>query len=588
MDNARRLLTGPPLAGTPEPHLLAPLWRWADQEPQRPLLAWRDGDRFVEMDAQAFRQRVREIAGGLVARGISPGDRVALLAPTSLAWALADHAVLAAGAVSVPIYDTSSAEQIERILADSGAVLGLVESDAKAKAIGDGVTGPSGVEVLSFESGALDRLREQGRDHLDEVDRRVAALGSDDLAALIYSSGTTGEPKGCELTHANLCANMRQTGEQVPELFAGSARTLVFLPLAHALGRIQLHTAIAQGALTGFATSIAQLPDELAMFRPTFIVAVPRIFEKVHRGASLKAAAGGKQRIFDRAADVAVRWSRARRSGHVPLGLRLQHALFDRLVYGKLRAAFGGELQLAICGGAALDGDLARFFDGVGVTILQGYGLTETSPIISGGPAGTVDHDTVGRVYPATEVRLLDDDELLVRGPQVFRGYWRDPQATARVLQDGWLHTGDLGAFTPAGHLVITGRKKDIIVTAGGKNVAPGPLEDRLRAHPLVDQCVLVGEGRPFVAALLFLDVEEVARREREGEPVDDATLRSELEAAVAEANGTVSRGESIRTFRVVATSLSVDAGEITPTLKVRRRTITERFDGEIEELYGA
>ncbi|HSK23796.1 MAG TPA: long-chain fatty acid--CoA ligase [Egicoccus sp.] len=587
MESAHGQLSGPSLAAVPEPHLLAPLWRWADTEPRRPLLAARDGDRFREMDAEAFRQTVREVAAGLIARGVGPGDRVALLARTSLDWVVADHAVLAAGAACVPIYDTSSTDQIQRILADSGAVIALVETDVMAKTIGEDATGATGAAPLSFESGAMDRLREGGRDHLDEVERRIAALRGEDLAALIYSSGTTGEPKGCELTHGNLCANAAQTAQQVPELFLDGARTLVFLPLAHALARIQVHAAIAQGVLTGFASSIEQLPDELAMFRPTFIVAVPRIFEKVHRAASLKAAAGGKQAIFDRAADVAVRWSRARRSGPVPVGLRLQHALFDRLVYGKLRAAFGGELRLAICGGAPLAGDLARFFDGVGVTILQGYGLTEASPIVSGGPVDPVDHDTVGRLYPGTEVRIADDGEILVRGPQVFRGYRGDPQATAAILRDGWLYTGDLGAFTPAGYLVITGRKKDIIVTAGGKNVAPGPLEDRLRAHPLIDQCVVVGEGRPFVGALVFLDAEEVARREREGETVDEPALRTELERAVAAVNATVSRGEAIRTFRVVPTTLTIDAGEITPTLKLRRAVITERFDDEIDAIYG-
>lgn len=587
MDSPHGQFSGPPLATAPEPHLLAALWRWADDEPRRPLLASRQSDHFVEMDAAAFRQRVRDVAAGLIAHGVGPGDRVAVVARTSLDWVVADHAVLAAGAVSVPVYDTSSTGQVVRILADSGASVALVETDVTAKTLSEAGVAASAVEVLSFESGALDQLCRDGQDRLGEVERRVEVLTGEDLAALIYSSGTTGEPKGCELTHANLCANAAQTAQQVPELFEPGARTLVFLPLAHALARMQVHVSIAEGVLAGFATSIEQLPDELAMFRPTFVVAVPRIFEKVHRGASLKAATGGKQHIFDRAADVAVRWSRTREAGHVPVALRLQHALFDKLVYGKLRAVFGGDLRWAICGGAPLEGDLARFFDGVGVTIAQGYGLTEASPVVSGGPVTAVDHDAVGKLYPATEVRIADDGEILVRGPQVFRGYRGNPAATADTLRDGWLYTGDLGTFTAAGHLVITGRKKDIIVTAGGKNVAPGPLEDRLRAHPLIDQCVVVGDGRPFVGALLFLDAEEIARREREGEPVDEASLRPELEAAIAAANTTVSRGESIRSFRVVQATLTIDAGEITPTLKVRRPVIAERFGPDIEAIYG-
>jgi long-chain acyl-CoA synthetase len=613
-------LSGPPLVGPVAPHLLSSLWRWAEEEPNRPLLAVRDGGEVVTVSAVAFRDRTRAVAAGLIARGVAPGDRVALLSRTSLAWVEADHGILAAAAVTVPIYDSSSASQIERIVTDSGAVLVIVETpeqrDLVVAAMGDRQEAPP---VLVIAEGGLEELAAGGADHLDVVEQRLAGLGPQALATLIYSSGTTGEAKGCELTHGNLCHNVRQTVEQAPELFGPGARTLAFLPLAHALGRIQVHTSIDQGALTAFATGIPELPEELLLFRPTFIVAVPRIFEKVYDGARNRAIDAGRVKVFDRAMAVAVRRADARRDGRAPVALRLQHALFDRLVYRRLRAAFGGELRMAICGGAALSGRLARCFDGMGIVVAQGYGLTEAAPIVSGGPDPVPDHDSVGRPYPATTVTFAEDGEVLVRGPQVFRGYWNAPEATAQTLVDGWLVTGDLGTATDRGDLVITGRKKELIVTAGGKNVVPGVLEDRVRAHPLVDQCVVVGEGRPFVGALVFLDREEVQRRlarrgtsaaagtvetaevtaraagrthrvqgaDRAGGGGFEAELHAEIDAAVAAANAAVSRGEAIRAYRIVDDLLSVSSGDLTPTQKLRRHNIGRRFAVEIDAVYG-
>ncbi len=652
-------LIGPPLHGRVEPHLLAALWRWADEEPDRELLASREGEGFVSHTAAAVRDRIRGIAGGLIAHGIAPGDRVALLSRTSLGWVEADHAILAAGAVTVPIYDSSSGAQIERILADSGAALVFVETSAQRELVQASTGGRADAPpVLAIAEGVLDELLAAGADHLGDVEQRLRELDGDHLAALIYSSGTTGQAKGCELTHANLCHNTRQTVEQAPQLFTPGARTLVFLPLAHALGRIQVHAALDQGVLTGFATGIPELREELLLFRPTFVVAVPRIFEKVYDGARGRALDAGRAGVFDRAMDVAARWSEAKTSGRRPLGLRLQHLLFDRLIYGRIRQAFGGQLGLAICGGAALSGELGRRFDGMGIAIAQGYGLTEAAPIVSGGPSEHPDHDSVGQVYPATSVRIADDGELLVQGPQVFRGYWNAPEATAATFVDGWLHTGDLGTATERGDLVITGRKKEIIVTAGGKNVLPGPLEDRVRAHPLVDQCVVIGEGRPFVAAMVFLDDEEVqrwrARRtspdaagdraqrgaglregaatpasgeseapasgeveadrtgEVEADPTGEAAtpptgehaqphavarsgleseveadLRAEIDMAIARANEAVSRGEAIRSYRIVGDALRIETGDLTPTQKLRRTSIAERFHPVIESIYG-
>jgi long-chain acyl-CoA synthetase len=600
--------TGAPLRTPPAPHLLAALWRWAADEPDRPLLSARQGDRFHALTAAEVHTTVRSAAAGLVGLGVAPGDRILLLSRTRREWVLLDHAILAAGAVTVPVYDTASASQIATILANSGARLALVETaeqrEVVAAASGDAPGGVPDIDhVLVIDEGALDRLRAVGGDHLDEVDARVADLRGEDLAAVLYSSGTTGEPKGCELTHANLTANVRQTVEQVPELFVPGARTIAFLPLAHALGRMQVHAAIDQGVEIAVATDLDRLADELPMVHPTFLVVVPRLLEKVLAGARGRAQDAGRAGIFDRAMDIAQRVSDGRRNGtRVTLGTRLQHRVFDRLVYRRVREALGGEVAAVICGGAALAPEVARRFDGIGIPILEGFGATETSPIVSGGPYTSIHHGTVGRPYPATTVRLAEDGEILVRGPQVFRGYRGDPEATAAAVRDGWYHTGDLGALTPAGHLRIIGRKKDILITAGGKNVVPGPLEDRIRAHPLVEECVVVGEQRPFVTALVWLDPAEVerallgqglppARPTTAGgtpalSPAAERLLRAQLDDVVADANRTVSRAEAIGRYAIAVEPLSLAAGSLTPTTKVRRAVVLDHFADLIEQLY--
>jgi long-chain acyl-CoA synthetase len=598
--------SGPPLRMPPEPHLLAALWRWADREPDRPLLSARDGDRFRALTTAEVRTTVRALAAGLVGLGVAPGDRVLLLSRTRREWVLLDHAILAAGAVTVPVYDTASLSQIAAILANSGARVALVETAEQRDVV---TRGSDRLEhVVAIEEGALDRLTAGGIGHLAEVDARIDALRGDDLAAVLYSSGTTGEPKGCELTHANLAANVRQTVEQVPELFPPQARTIAFLPLAHALGRMQVHVAIDQGVEIAIATDLERLADELVLVRPTFLVVVPRLLEKVLAGARDKAQDAGRVAIFDRAMDVAERISDGRRDGtRVALGTRLQHRIFDRLVYRRLREALGGQVTTVICGGAALAPEIARRFDGIGIPVLEGFGATEAAPIISGGPLAPLHHGTVGRPYPATTVRLAEDGEILVQGPQVFRGYRGDPEATALALRDGWYHTGDLGALTAAGHLRIVGRKKDILITAGGKNVVPGPLEDRIRAHPLVEECVVIGEGRPFVSALVWLAPAAAARLLAEhgvearrpatdGDasgaggiaPAAEPVLRAQLDDAIADANRTVSRAEAIGRYAIAEEPLSVAAGSLTPTTKVRRAIVLERFAADIEQLYAA
>ena len=604
--------SGPPLRTHPEPHLLASLWRWADRDPDRPLLSARDGDRFSALTASEVRSAVRAIAAGLVALGVAPGDRVLLLSRTRREWVLLDHAILAAGAVTVPVYDTASASQIATILANSGARVALVET-AEHRELVTGAADPEAAleHVLAIEEGALDRLATfGGSSELDEVEARIGALRGDDLAAVLYSSGTTGEPKGCELTHANLAANVRQTVEQVPELFAPQARTLVFLPLAHALGRIQVHASIDQGVEVAIATDLDRLAEEFLMVRPNFLVVVPRLLEKVLAGARVRAQDAGRAAIFDRAMQVAQAISDGRREAtRISLGTRLQHRLFERLVYRRLRVALGGEVTTVICGGASLAPQIGRRFDGIGIPVLEGFGATETAPIVSGGPFAPLHHGTVGRPYPATTVRIAEDAEILVRGPQVFRGYRGDPAATSAALRDGWYYTGDLGELTPDGHLRIRGRKKDILITAGGKNVVPGPLEDHIREHPLVEECVVIGEGRPFVTALIWLDPVELGRVLAEHGPTTDSTgstdddrepndgaltaateqlVRSQLDAVVADANRTVSKAEAIGRYAIAGEALSLAAGSLTPTTKVRREVVLERFTDDIEQLYAA
>jgi long-chain acyl-CoA synthetase len=600
---ARTTATGAPLRAAPEPHLLAALWRWADREPDRPLLSSRDGERFTALTAAEVRETVRAVAAGLIGLGVAPGDRVLLLSRTRHEWVLLDHAILAAGAVTVPVYDTASATQIAAILANSGARVALVETaEQREVVLGAAGAQPALDHVLVIDDGALAGLRAAGVGHEPEVDARLAALRGEDLAAVLYSSGTTGEPKGCELTHANLAANVRQTVEQVPELFGPPARTLVFLPLAHALGRMQVHAALDQGVEVAVATDLDRLPEELAMVHPSFLVVVPRLLEKVLAGARARAQEAGRAGLFDRAMQVAQRVSDGRRNGtRVPLHVRLQHRLFDRLVYRRLREALGGRVAAIICGGAALATDIAERFDGIGIPVLEGFGATETAPIVSGGPFAPLHHGTVGQPYPGTTVRLADDGEVLVRGPQVFRGYRGDPEATAAALRDGWYHTGDLGELTPAGHLRIVGRKKDILITAGGKNVVPGPLEDRIRAHPLVEECVVIGERRPYVTALLWLDPVEVDRLlaghglaaaspavgdDGTLDPAADRLVRAHLDDAVAAANRTVSRAEAVGRYAIADEPLSVATGSLTPTTKVRRAVVLERFAGHIEQLY--
>ncbi|MGO9155217.1 AMP-dependent synthetase/ligase [Mycobacterium sp.] len=549
--------------------------------------------------AQAADQ-IRSAALGLISLGVQPGDRVSIFSATCYEWAILDLAILAVGGVTVPIYETSSAEQVRWVLQNSEAVLAFAQTDAQAAMVSE-LTGelPALRRVLHIDGSgpkALDQLVQEGASvDKAELTARLDGLRCTDAATLIYTSGTTGRPKGCQLTHANLLNEIRGTQECLPTLLSKGQRLLVFLPLAHVLARALTLSAFASKLTVGFTSDIKNLLPMLAVFKPTVVVSVPRVFEKVYNTAEQNAANDGKGPIFKAAAQTAVDWSRARDSGRPGLVLRAKHALFDRLVYRKLRAALGGNCHASVSGGAPLGARLGHFYRGVGVTIYEGYGLTETSAAITVNQIDALKIGTVGKLVPGNSMRIADDGELLVRGGVVFSGYWRNEQATDEAFTDDWFRTGDLGAVDDDGFLTITGRKKEIIVTAGGKNVAPAVLEDQLRAHPLISQAMVVGDSKPFIGALITIDPEAFdgwksqhhkAAGASLGDLATDPDLVAEVEAAVKQANMAVSHAESIRKFRILPVDFTEDTGELTPTMKVKRNVVTEKFASEIEAIY--
>ncbi|CAM4449075.1 Long-chain-fatty-acid--CoA ligase FadD15 [Mycobacterium basiliense] len=544
--------------------------------------------------------QIRSAALGLIGLGVQAGDRVSIFSATRYEWAILDLAILAVGAVTVPIYETSSAEQVRWVLHNSEAVVAFAETDAHAGMIAE-LAGelPALRRVLHVNGSgpkALDQLAEEGA-AVDptELDARIAGLRAEHPATLIYTSGTTGRPKGCQLTHANLLYEIRGTQECLPTLLRPGQRLLVFLPLAHVLARALTLSAFASKVTVGFTSDIKNLLPMFAVFKPTVVVSVPRVFEKVYNTAEQNAANDGKGAIFKLAAQTAVDWSRALDSGRPGLLLRAKHALFDRLVYHKLRSALGGDCHAAVSGGAPLGARLGHFYRGVGLTIYEGYGLTETSAAITVSQIDALKIGTVGKLVPGNSLRIADDGELLVRGGVVFSGYWRNEQATDEAFFEGWFRTGDLGAVDDDGFLRITGRKKELIVTAGGKNVAPAVLEDQLRAHPLISQAMVVGDAKPFIGALITIDPEAFVGWKQRNSKADDATvgdlaedpdLVAEVDAAVKNANLSVSHAESIRKFRILPVDFTEDTGELTPTMKVKRNVVAEKFATEIEAIY--
>jgi long-chain acyl-CoA synthetase len=555
-----------------------------------------------DVTAATFLGDVRAVAKGLVAAGIEAGDRVALISRTRYEWTVLDYAIWFAGAATVPVYETSSASQVEWILTDSGAravITETAEHSSRVKEVRDGL--PELHHVWSIEGNGLGVLRTLGEDVSDEeLERRRTHNGPEDLATLIYTSGTTGRPKGCQLTHGNFMFELTVAIADLDVLFAPTDEdaeppaTLLFLPLAHVFARIIQIGCVKARVRMGHSSDIKNLLDDFAEFRPTFILAVPRVFEKVFNTASQRAVADGRGKIFGRAADVAIAWSRGQETGRTSLRVRAQHQVFDRLVYSKLRTALGGRCTHAISGGAPLGERLGHFYRGIGVNVLEGYGLTETTAALSANVPEAQKIGTVGRPLQGTSVRVADDGELLFRGGQVFAGYWHNDEATAEAKDaNQWFHTGDVGEIDDEGFVRITGRKKEILVTAGGKNVAPAALEDRIRAHLLVDQCLVVGDGRPFIAALVTIDPETLPAWAEQHQKsadvadlVDDPDLHAEIEAAVEEANKAVSKAESIRRFAILPAAWTEEGGQLTPSLKLKRGVVMSEHRDDVDALY--
>ena len=592
----------PPLANVPLKSNITDLVLRQAAEASNPALFSRLGSagEWQDIRAREFVADVSALAKGLIASGIGVGDRVGIMSRTRYEWALIDFAIWFAGGVSVPIYETSSPSQVAWNLGDSGAVAAFGESAHHENIIRQAATseGLAALQhVWQLEGDGLDAVRAAGAAISDdELEVRRRSAGLRDLATIIYTSGTTGRPKGCELTHGNfvelsenaLATSLRQVVNE-------QSRTIMFLPLAHVFARFISVLAVAAGVTVAHTPDIKNLLSDLQSYKPTFILAVPRVFEKVYNSALTKAEDGGKGAIFHKAAETAIAYSRARQDGGVGLGLKIRHVVFDKLVYGRLRAAMGGEVAHAVSGGGPLGERLGHFFQGIGLQILEGYGLTETTAPVSVNTPERIKIGTVGAPIPGNSVRIADDGEILVKGACVMRGYYQRPDLTEESFVDDWFRTGDIGQLDDDGYLLITGRKKEIIVTAGGKNVVPALLEDQIRADALVSQVLVVGDNRPFIGALVTLDEEALPGwLQRHGlpadTPVDDAAGHAEVKAAVQElinqANQSVSQAEAIKSFRIVPSDFTEASGHLTPSMKVKRAQVMKDFEAVIDEMY--
>jgi len=595
-------------------NLTDPVWDNAEKSPDRVQFLRRNsgGSRsggaaagqtrggWTEVTCRQFRDEVLAVARGLIAARVEAGMRVGLMSRTRYEWTVIDYAILAIGAVTVPIYETSSADQLAWILSDSGATVCAVETNDHSRMLAEVRDRlPALQQVWQIDAGGLDEMVTAGATvEPSAVEARRGAIKGSDIATIIYTSGTTGRPKGCVLTHRNMFADVANAIPVWSDVFNERASTLLFLPLAHAFARLIQIGVVQARARMAHSAEMEHLTNELQQFRPTFVLSVPRVFEKIYNGAVQKAQAEGNGRIFERADRIAVAYSQAQETTPGPgLLLRLERLVFDRLVYRKLRAAFGGRCRHAISGGAPLDPRLGHFFRGIGMTVLEGYGLTETSPAAA---ANLPDHlriGTVGRPLPGVTIRIADDGEILIKGDLVFQGYWNNQQATAEALSgEGWFRSGDLGELDGDGFLRITGRKKEIIVTAAGKHVVPAVLEDRVRAHPLVAQSLMVGDRQPFIAALVTIDEQAWPKWLSEhrrpttttvAEMCDNETLRAEIQTAIDEANKAVSHPETIKKFRILPRDFTEANGELTPTLKVKREAVQKNWATEIAAIYG-
>jgi long-chain acyl-CoA synthetase len=565
-------------------------------EPERIVVSRPLGDGWQAVTAKDYEAEIRSVAKGLIASGIAFGDRVAIMAKTRYEWTVLDFAIWYAGAVPVPIYETSSAEQVDWILSDSLAVAIIVETPALVELVKP-VMPASCKNIWNITDNALATLTAAGKSVSDdEITKRREALKPETLATLIYTSGTTGKPKGVHLTHGNFLSECGNVVNGASDLFLKpGGSTLLFLPVAHVFGRMVQIGAITAGLHLAHCSDITKLPTDLGSFKPTFVLAVPRIFEKIFNGAEAKAEAAGKGKIFHKAADVAVAYSIAMDSKRISPLLKLQHGLFDKLVYAKIRAGLGGRVEAAISGGAPLGERLGHFYRGAGIRVLEGYGLTETTAGATLNLSWAHKVGSVGKPIPGTTIKIADDGEVLIKGPIVMKGYWQNDAANAEVFtNDGYFRSGDLGKLDDEGYLYITGRKKELIVTAGGKNVAPAVLEDRLRSNPLISQCMVVGDNKPFIAALITLDPDSikpwaVANKKESAsiaELAKDPTLLAVIQTAVDETNKAVSRAESIRKFTVLPVDFTIAGGQLTAKLSVKRHVVAQQFAREIDELF--
>lgn len=575
----------------------------AAKAPGRTVFLREDRGEWLPVTAADAVETIRAVAKGLIASGVNAGDRVALMSATRLEWTLLDFAIWSAGAIPVPVYDSSAAAQVDWIMEDSAATAIIVENDGKRQLLDDvaHVTAATLVFTIAPAQGPdlIEQLTAAGTSVTDaELEARRRSLRADSPATLIYTSGTTGRPKGVMLAHSNLLGEVGGVlDSSLGPLLNDEKRLLLFLPMAHVLARGVNLIAIESGVAVGYTSDIKNLLPTFEAFHPSLILSVPRVFEKVYNSARQKAydSSAIKGKIFDRAASTAIAYSQSLDHGSPGTLLDLRHKLYDRLVYAKLQAALGDRCEFAISGGAPLGARLGHFFRGVGIPVYEGYGLTETTAAITVNTPAQVRMGTVGRPIPGNAARIADDGEVLLNGAVVFNGYWQNPEATAEALTDGWFHTGDLGTLDEDGYLTITGRKKEIIVTAGGKNVSPAPLEDIMRAHPMISQAMVVGDQEPFIGTLLTLDADEIPgwlqRHGKDPETnirllVRDADLHADLQTAIDEANATVSHAEAIKKFRILKEDFTEETGELTPTLKVKRKVVAEKFGRQIEKIY--
>ena len=565
-------------------------------EPERVVVSRPLGDGWQAVTAKEYEAEIRSVAKGLIASGISFGDRVAIMAKTRYEWTVLDFAIWFAGAVPVPIYETSSAEQVDWILTDSAAVAIIVETPALVELVKP-IMPATCKNIWNITDNALATLISAGKSISDdEISKRREALKPETLATLIYTSGTTGKPKGVHLTHGNFLSECGNVVNCASDLFLKpGGSTLLFLPVAHVFGRMVQIGAITAGLHLAHCSDITKLPADLGTFKPTFVLAVPRIFEKIFNGAEAKAEAAGKGKIFHKAVEIAVAYSVAMDGKRVSPLLKLKHGLFDKLVYSKIRAGLGGRVEAAISGGAPLGERLGHFYRGAGIRVLEGYGLTETTAGATLNLTAAHKVGSVGKPIPGTTIKIADDGEVLIKGPIVMKGYWQNDAANAEVFtNDNYFRSGDLGKLDEEGYLYITGRKKELIVTAGGKNVAPAVLEDRLRANPLISQCMVVGDNKPFIAALVTLDPDAIkpwaVANKKEGASIadltKDPTLLAVIQTAVDEANKAVSRAESIRKFTVLPVDFTIPGGQLTAKLSVKRHVVAQQFAREIDELF--